>query len=238
MRAKCVWLAIAFAFVLSTTAFAGDKPVVRKDVNTATKKDLVKIKGIGKKTAARILEKRKTAPFKSMYEIRDMKGIGKATFNKLVCAFYVKEEGELPCKEDTFAAAKAGFVININTASLKELTKLKGIGKKTAQKIIVHREENGWFRSPHELTNIKGIGKKRVETLKDFLEVRLDVNKARAAQFEALGLGNGDAIVKARTAAGAFKSVDELTKVEGVDAAAFDKAKPILFVEAPAEGAK
>jgi comEA protein len=234
MRAKCIWLVVAVSFVLSTSAFAGDKPVVRKDINTATLKDLIKVKGIGKKTGARILEKREAAPFKSMYEIRDMKGIGKATYDKLVCGFYVKEEGELPCKEEAFEVAKPGTVVNINTGSMKELTKLKGIGKKTAQKIIAHREENGWFRSPHELTNIKGIGKKRVENLKEFIEVRLDINKARSAQFEALGFTNGDAIVQARTKAGAFKSVEDFGKLEGIDAGVFDKAKSILFVDAPA----
>ena len=134
MRVKCIWLAVAFVFVLSTTAFAGDKPVVRKDINTATLKDLVKIKGIGKKTGGRILEKRAVAPFKSMSEIRGMKGIGKATFDKLVCGFYVKEEGELPCNEGTFEAAKPGTVININTGSSKELCLLKGIGQVTAGK--------------------------------------------------------------------------------------------------------
>ena len=53
--------------------------------------------------------------------------------------------------------------ININTASAKELQKLKGIGKKRAEQIVKDREVNGPFTSAQDLTRIKGIGKKTVE---------------------------------------------------------------------------
>ncbi len=52
--------------------------------------------------------------------------------------------------------------IDINNASLKELTTLKGIGKKKAEAIMVYRKTN-CFKSVDELKKVKGIGKKIVE---------------------------------------------------------------------------
>ncbi len=57
--------------------------------------------------------------------------------------------------------------VDINSASLLELIKLKGIGKSTAKKIIVYRNTYGAFDSIDELTNIKGIGKKKLDKIKN-----------------------------------------------------------------------
>lgn len=47
-------------------------------------------------------------------------------------------------------------LISINSASLKELMNLPGIGEKTALKIIEYREEH-LFKTIEEIMNIKGI---------------------------------------------------------------------------------
>lgn len=48
--------------------------------------------------------------------------------------------------------------ININTADVQELTKLKGIGEKKAEAIIAWRKENGNFKTVDQLMEVKGIG--------------------------------------------------------------------------------
>lgn len=48
--------------------------------------------------------------------------------------------------------------ININTADVQELTKLKGIGEKKAEAIIAWRTENGNFKTVDQLLEVKGIG--------------------------------------------------------------------------------
>ena len=48
--------------------------------------------------------------------------------------------------------------ININSADVQELTKLKGVGEKKAEAIVAWRKENGNFKSVEQLLDVKGIG--------------------------------------------------------------------------------
>lgn len=57
-------------------------------------------------------------------------------------------------------------LVNINTAGVKELSTLTGIGKAKAQKIIDYREANGGFKSIDEIMKVKGIGKATYEKFK------------------------------------------------------------------------
>ena len=61
--------------------------------------------------------------------------------------------------------------VNINTATVKQLQKVDGIGKKIAVKIISYREEHGAFGSVDDLLKVKGVGKKTLEKAKDQLSV-------------------------------------------------------------------
>ncbi len=49
-------------------------------------------------------------------------------------------------------------LININTADVAELTRLKGIGAKKAEAIVAWRTANGAFKSVDQLLEVKGIG--------------------------------------------------------------------------------
>jgi DNA uptake protein ComE-like DNA-binding protein len=51
--------------------------------------------------------------------------------------------------------------INLNTAELADLTKLKNIGPVRAQSIIDKRP----YRDIYELSTIKGLGKKRIDEI-------------------------------------------------------------------------
>jgi competence protein ComEA len=54
-------------------------------------------------------------------------------------------------------------VININTADVQTLTKLKGIGAKKAEAIVAWRKANGAFKSVDQFAAVKGIGEKTLE---------------------------------------------------------------------------
>jgi competence protein ComEA len=68
-------------------------------------------------------------------------------------------------------AAPALTVVNINTASAKDLEVLPGIGQKTAARIVEFRQKNGPFKKVEELMNVGGIGEKSFLKLKPQLTV-------------------------------------------------------------------
>ena len=59
--------------------------------------------------------------------------------------------------------------IDINTADMKHLILLPGIGEKTAEKIITLRKTRGRFNSINELLDIKGIGSKKLNKIKKYI---------------------------------------------------------------------
>ena len=59
--------------------------------------------------------------------------------------------------------------ININTAGIEELAKLPGIGKKTAENIIIFRKKIGRFRKLNELLRVKGIGNSKFSNIKKYI---------------------------------------------------------------------
>ena len=75
-----------------------------------------------------------------------------------------------------FMALQA-VAVDLNKATLNELQQIKGIGPKTAERIIEERERSGPYDSLKDLSErVKGIGPKRLVTL------------------QALGLHTGDAL--------------------------------------------
>ena len=71
----------------------------------------------------------------------------------------------------TNAMAGESPKININTATIEQLTQLKGVGPNHAAKIIAFREKNGPFKVPEDLVQVPGIGLKTFEKNKDVIVV-------------------------------------------------------------------
>ena len=72
------------------------------------------------------------------------------------------------------AAEPAAGVVNVNTATVDQLTLLPRIGPSLAQRIIDFRTANGAFSNPDELVAVKGIGERMLEGLKPYVTVKGD----------------------------------------------------------------
>lgn len=77
-------------------------------------------------------------------------------------------EKETVKKETT---AQNNGPVNINNASLKELTSLPGIGNVIGQNIINYREAKGPFKSIEEIKNVSRIGNALFNNIKDKITV-------------------------------------------------------------------
>ena len=74
--------------------------------------------------------------------------------------------------ESTQGAAYVDGLLDINLASIEDLTTLPGIGPVLAQRIVDYREQSGRFSSVEELRNISGIGEKRLSAILEYITVR------------------------------------------------------------------
>ena len=68
-------------------------------------------------------------------------------------------------------SVKASGKVNINKASVDELTLLPGIGPKIAARIVDYRSTIGRFRTVSDLCNINGISEEMLITLLDYITV-------------------------------------------------------------------
>lgn len=217
--------------LLSAPVAAEDAPQ-RLDINEASAADLMMLKGIGPKTAEKILAQRdRVDGFKHLREITEVKGIGEKTYQRVACVFMVPQEGPQPCEKRAAGAAGSGKV-NVNLADAQALTALSGIGPKKAERIVAYRQANGWFTAAEDLQGVNGIGPKTVQGLAGQVVVIVDVNRVSEVHLTALGFGNAAAIVRARDAAGGFTSLDDLRGVPGTDKKVIKRARHILTFSA------
>jgi competence ComEA-like helix-hairpin-helix protein len=75
-------------------------------------------------------------------------------------------------EKNTISSDFRAKLIDINSASIEQLASLPGIGKKTAELIIIYRNSIVRFSNAGELLNVKGIGKSKLEKIKKLIIVK------------------------------------------------------------------
>lgn len=60
--------------------------------------------------------------------------------------------------QEIVATVPAGDKVNINTADVKALMSLDGVGRKLAEKIVEYRTAHGPFKKPEEVRRVEGLG--------------------------------------------------------------------------------
>lgn len=74
-------------------------------------------------------------------------------------------------KTQTIAKEQSVSKISINKASDKQLATIKGIGVKKAKAIVDYRKLNGKFTALKDLTKVKGIGETTFNKIKPFISL-------------------------------------------------------------------
>ncbi|MBI5286600.1 MAG: ComEA family DNA-binding protein [Deltaproteobacteria bacterium] len=129
------------------------------NINEASSQDFLLLPGIGEKTAYRIVKYREEiGGFKAVAQIRRVKGVGDAVFNR------IKDYLTLTDKSDLMV------LIDINTATIPALTSLPGISERDANAIIEYRKRNKGFKKIEEIS-LAGISREKFEEIKDLITV-------------------------------------------------------------------
>lgn len=137
--------------------FSKPGKIIVLDINQATKEDLMKVYGIGDKISDRILEQKdKYGAFVSMEQMDDILGLSPEVLEKLKSSFAVKSVTN--CKK-----------ININNASVKELTQFPFFRYQLAKDIVVFRTMKGDIKI-EDLSKIKGFPLEKIKIIALYLE--------------------------------------------------------------------
>ncbi|MBQ9852083.1 MAG: helix-hairpin-helix domain-containing protein [Ruminiclostridium sp.] len=80
-------------------------------------------------------------------------------------------QGTAPAEKPQAPGMLAGEILDLNTASLSDFTRLPGIGETKAQAILTWRETYGPFRAVEDLLSVEGIGEKTLESLRPYIAV-------------------------------------------------------------------
>jgi competence protein ComEA len=95
------------------------------------------------------------------------------TFRRTVATGLAVVMAALLAAAPAVAAAKAAPTekVDLNAATVEQLTTLPGVGAKLAARIVEYREKVGRFRSTDEILNVKGIGEKNFQKLEPWLTI-------------------------------------------------------------------
>lgn len=129
----------------SDKAFAKKAPLVVQDINQATQEDLIKVYGVGEAISLRILKFRESlGGFVSMEQMKDVWGLSPEVVEKLNIHFKIAKDPAIK-------------KIDINNASIKELSQFPYFNYQLARNIVTFRSMNGDFKNVQDLTKIKGL---------------------------------------------------------------------------------
>jgi competence protein ComEA len=130
--------------------------------------------------------------------------------------------------------------IDVDHATVDDLTRLPGVGPATAKRIVADRESHGVFSSIAGLGRVRGVGQALLARLAPHLSFggvpaealvtsrsdSMDINRATVADLVTLpGIGpaKAAAIVAFRDSVGPFRQLEDLRRVPGISAAMFKR---------------
>lgn len=134
--------------------------VIIKDINSATAKELITVKGIGEKLSQRIVKYRnKLGGFFINEQLYEVWGLDKEVANKVLERFPIINKPTLE-------------KINVNTATFKEVLSIVYIDYELTKKIFNYRDEVAELQSLEELKKIDGFPLEKFDRIALYLEAK------------------------------------------------------------------
>ena len=140
------------------TAYAKKEKIVIIDINQASQEDLIKIYGIGEAISLRILKfKESLGGFVSMEQMNDVWGLSPEVIENLNSHFKISTSPNVK-------------KIDINNASIKELSEFPYFKYPISKNIVTYRSMNGDIKNIEDLTKIKGMSIEKAKIIALYLD--------------------------------------------------------------------
>jgi competence ComEA-like helix-hairpin-helix protein len=213
------------------------------DPNHVSADDMVKL-GLSTRQAQTVINYRaKGGRFRSPEDFAKVYVIDSSTYHRLKpwIRIHVDERAIAPA---TDAAQKPEDAepapVDINTADTLELTRIRGIGRVYARRIVAYRELLGGFHSLHQLTEVYGVKGELVSSIAG--QVRVDSTRVKRMNLNMVTYDElrkhpyisdyqSKAIIYYRSRRGAIKSLDEIVENKLVPPETFNKIKNYLTLQ-------
>jgi len=128
------------------------------DINNATAENLIKVYGIGAALSSRILKQKESlGGFVSMEQMKDVWGLSPEVVDQLQKHFNVGTTPNL-------------LKININKASVKELSQFPYFRYPISKEIVTWRSMNGNIRNSEDLAKIRNFPVEKIDIIAVYLE--------------------------------------------------------------------
>ncbi len=139
---------------------------------------------------------------------------------------------------NTSIKAKPGEVIELNDATITELSKIRGIGTTFANRIFRYKERLGGFFYKEQLKEVYGIDSLKYLALKDEVSVslskvkKIDINNISFVQlrlFPYLSFKQANAIIEYRSQHGKYTTFNDLKNIVILDSVVLHKIEPYFI---------
>lgn len=209
------------------------------DPNTVSKSDLIKL-GLTEKAANNLVNFRnKGAKFYKKQDFKKVWGVTDADYDRLEP--YILTKNTFASKDVPKSYNQSTSKIDINTGTSEEFQKLRGIGKKTADRIIKFRTLLGGFHSIEQVGETWGLPKETFYNLKPQFILskensfqQININTASVDELKKhpyIKWREANTIIEYRKQHGHFKAISELQDIQNISGELFVKIEPYLKIE-------
>ena len=221
-----------------------DKVIVQEftfNPNTASYEDLVRL-GLSSRAAKGLIKYRNAgAVFRKKSDFKKVYNVEEADYNRLESSIDLPDVADSPAPKKSKPVYKkkewTPVYVDINTATVEEWQKLRGIGPGYANWIVKHRERLGGFATVEQVSEVYNFPDSTYQSIKEFLTnespniTKISINKLTAEKLKNhpyIQWKQAKRIVAFRKQHGAFSDMNSIRKMPVFTEEFFIKIEPYL----------